>query len=212
MRRVKAYESIESIDEQIGELEDARLQAENPEFRNLLIEYREGILLFSIMEKEVWNRGSEDSVGLRKTYEKNQSKYQAGDRVRARIFSAANKNVLESFRKKVMTGDSIKKTDLKGLKSMQPMRNYEKGDSKVMDKVAWAVGLHDVQMDETYYLVEIHSLIPPGIKSFEEARAQAVADYQETLEKNWLDELKLKYPVKVNNKSRKYIVNELTKK
>ena len=200
------------VEEKIDEEEEARLQAENPEFRNLLIEYKEGILLFTIMEKEVWNRDSGDSVGLKKTYEVNKERYHADERVRARIFSSTDKKFLDEIRRKVTAGDSLGKADLKKFKSVVPVRNFEKGENKAVDLLPWAMGLHDAQVDETYYLVEIQSLIPPGIKSFDEARAQVVTDYQETLEKKWIEELKLKYPVRFNNKGKKFVVSELTKK
>ena len=93
-----------------------------------------------------------------------------------------------------------------------PWRNFERGENKVIDKVSWAIGLHDVQLEETYYLVEIESLIPSGIKSFDEARPQVIADYQSALENKWIEELRLKYPVKFNNKGRKLVVEELARK
>jgi len=49
----------------VGDAEDAKLQATNLDYRNLVREYREGIMFFSIMEKEVWNKGSADTVGQR---------------------------------------------------------------------------------------------------------------------------------------------------
>ena len=66
-------------------------------------------------------------------------------------------------------------------------------------------------MDETHYLVEVENLLPPGIKGFEEARAQVVSDYQDKVEKQWLDQLRIKYPVKINNKGKKFVLTELTK-
>ena len=200
------------VEEKINEAEETKLKAENPDFRNLLTEYNEGILLFTIMEKEVWNKGPGDSVELKRTYEGNKDRYKAGERARARIFSSTNKKFIEDIKKKVADGDSLGVDDLKGLKSIVPWRNLERGENKVIDKVSWAIGLHDVQLEETYYLVEIESLIPSGIKSFDEARPQVIADYQSALENKWIEELRLKYPVKFNNKGRKIVVEELARK
>ncbi len=204
------YESF--VDEKLTEIEDTKLLAENADFRNLLTEYEEGILLFTIMEKEVWNRDANDTVALHNFYRENKEKYKAGDRVHARVFTITDKNFLEEIKTKVNTGDSLKKDDLKKFKSIQPFRNYERGDNKAIDKVSWAIGLQSVEESETYFLIEIDRLVPPGIKSFEETRAQVVSDYQEILEKKWLTELRQKYPVKINNKGKKLVVNELTKK
>ena len=200
------------LEEKLAEVEEAKLLAENPDFGNLLTEYKEGILLFTIMEKEVWNKAPEDTLGLRKFYNENKEKYKAGDRVRAKVLATTNKNFLEEVKKKIAAGDSIKGGDLKKFSSIQPMRNYERGQSKAVDRSPWAIGLHNVDVDETYYLVEIENLVPPGLKSFDEARAQIVSDYQEMLEKKWVAQLKQKYPLKINKKGKKFVLKELTKK
>ena len=200
------------VGEKIDGIGDARLMVENPEYRNLLREYEEGILLFTIMEKEVWTRAPEDTAGLKKFYGENREKYQAGERIRAKIFSATDKKFLDEIEKRVAAGDSLKPEDLKKFKSIRPSRNYQKGDNKAIVKTPWAIGVHRVEVDETYYLVEVENLLPPGIKEFEEARAQIVSDYQDKIEKQWLDQLRIKYPVKINNKGKKFVLTELTKR
>jgi Parvulin-like peptidyl-prolyl isomerase len=200
------------ISEQLGEVEEEKLKRENPDFRNLMNEYREGILLFEIMEKEVWNRASEDTAGQRNYYNQNLARYKAGDRAEARVFATSDKNFLTTIKSKISQGDSIKESELKRFKSVQNFRNYEKGDSKILDRVSWVTGIHEVELDGLYYLVEIRSLVAPGTKTFEDARASVISDYQDHLEKNWVKQLKEKYPVKVNKKTKKLVVEELTRK
>jgi peptidyl-prolyl cis-trans isomerase SurA len=200
------------VDETISTAEEEKLKAEKPEFKNLLTEYREGILFFEIMEKEIWNKASEDTLGQRKYYESHLDKYKAGDRVEARIFSTPDKNIVEEFKKKVASGDTLKEADIKKFKSVQPFRNYEKGESKIIDKASWAAGMHEVELDKNFYLVEVARLVAPGTKSFEEARAGIISDYQSELEKNWLEALRKKYPVEVNKKGKKIVLSELKRK
>jgi peptidyl-prolyl cis-trans isomerase SurA len=200
------------VDEQIDAAEELKLQKENPDFRHLLTEYREGIMLFDIMEKEVWNKASEDTTGQRNFYQQNKIRYQGGDRVEARIFTAPDKSVVDELINKINLGDSIGSSDLKKFRSVQPFRVYEKKDNRIIDKVNWTVGVHEVAMDNLFYLVEVKRLVPPGIKSFDECRAQVISDYQDHLEKTWLEELRKKFPVKVNNKTRKQVIAELTAK
>ncbi|CAN5535379.1 peptidylprolyl isomerase [soil metagenome] len=200
------------LDGKLTDLEDSKLMAGNSDFRNLLTEYKEGILLFTIMEKKIWNSGVDDTVSLRKFYQENAGKYKAGDRVRARLLTTTDRSFLEEIEKKILNHDTLKNEDLKKFKSVQPYRNYEKGENKAVDKVSWTIGLHKTDVDETYFLVEIDNLLPPGIKGFEEARGKVVSDYQDIQEKKWLAELKHKYPVKINNKGKKFVVRELTKK
>ncbi len=190
--------------------EEEKLQREHPEFRNILTEYREGILLFEIMEKEVWNKASEDTTGQRKFYEAHKTNYQAGDRLEARIFTATDKTFIEDVIAKVNHGDSLTNADLKKFKSIQPFRLYERKDSKVIDKISWTAGLQPLDLDGQFYLVEVKRLVSPGVKSFNEARSHVISDYQDYLEKTWLVELRKKFPVKMNNKGKKLVLAELT--
>lgn len=202
----------EWVEEGIEAAEEEKLKQENPDFKNLLTEYREGILLFEIMEKEVWNKASEDSVGQHKFYEANKTRYQAGDRVEARYFATSDKRIIAETLAKVNMGDTLTQADLRKFKSTQNFRLYEKRESKILDQITWVTGLHETSVDGLHYLVEIKRLVPPGVKQFTEARAQVIADYQDELEKQWVANLRQKYPVKINKKSRKFVVTELTKK
>jgi peptidyl-prolyl cis-trans isomerase SurA len=200
---------IESL---LNNAEEEQLIRDKPEFKTMLEEYREGILLFTIMEQEVWNKASNDSLGQRKLYDTNLTKYKAGDRVLARVFTTDNKSVLNEFKTKVANGDTLTATDLRKLKSVSNFRAFEKGESKVVDKISWAIGMHETELDGLFYLVEVSNLIPPGIKSFDDARASVISDYQDKLEKEWVAGLKKKYPVSINSKGKKVVIQELTAK
>ncbi len=200
------------VEETITTAEEGKLKAEKPEFKNLLTEYREGILFFEIMEKEIWNKASEDTVGQRTYYKNHVDKYKAGDRVAARIFTTPDVNLVEEIKKKIADGDTLREADIKRFKSVQPFRNYEKGESKIVDKATWASGLYEVEQDKNYYLVEIAHLVAPGTKSFEEARAPIISDFQNELEKEWLTTIRKKYPVKIDKKGKKFVLSELINK
>ena len=200
------------VEEKLNGAEEKILLAQHPEFRNLLNEYYEGILLFSIMEKEVWDKASEDSIGQHKFYNQNQFKYTAGDRLEARQFSTTDKLFLEEMKLKIAKGDTLTKADAKKFKAAQNSRLFEKGENKIIDKISWSIGIHEAEADGIYYLVEVNRLVPPGTKHFSEARAQVISDYQDYLEKNWMAELKKQYPVKINSKRKKFVLAELKRK
>jgi len=200
------------VEEKLAEIEDRQLQRDNPEYRNLVNEYREGILLFSIMEKEIWNKASEDSLGQRKYFETNAANYTAGVRVEARMFATDNKEFLTSARERIQAGDSLKAEELKKFKAVSNFRAYEKGDHKTIDAISWTIGLHETEANGMYYLVEVSKLVAPGQKKFEEVRANVISDYQDYLEKNWIKELKNKYTVEVNAKGKKKALSALTTK
>jgi len=197
------------ITECMNTIEDQKLMEENEDYRLLLNEYKEGILLFEIMEKEVWNKASEDSIGQHNYYTEHQEKYKAGDRIEARIFSTSDKAFLDEIALKIEKGDTLKIEDLKKFKSIQNRRPFEKGESKIIDKINWVIGVQKTEADGMHYLVEVSRLIPPGAKRFEEARASIISDYQDALEKAWIVQLRQKYPVKINTKGKKLVIAEL---
>lgn len=208
-RLTELYESF--VEEKINQLEDEKIYNENPDYRNLLVEYKEGIILFEIMEKEVWNKASKDSVGQRNFYDLHKEKYKAGDRLEAQVFAALEKKQLDELQRKISAGDTITKSDLKKFKSVMSVKAYEKGESKVIDRISWVTGLQETQIDNVFYLVDVKRLVPPGYKTFEEARASVISEYQDFLEKTWLETLKKKYKVELANKGKKYVIEKLVK-
>ena len=200
------------VERLLNQAEEDKLVHEKPEFKAMLEEYREGILLFTIMEMEIWNKASNDSIGQKRYYEANQTKYKAGDRLKARVFSTDDKKVLEGLKAKIANGDTLKTQDLRKLKSVSNYRAYEKGESKVIDRISWSVGTHETEIEGVFYLIDVSNLLPPGIKTFEEARSSVISDYQDKLEKEWVEQLKKKYPVSINAKGKKAVTKGLTTK
>lgn len=195
----------------LEEIEEDEILRAKPEYRSLVQEYKEGILLFTIMEKEVWNKASEDTTGLRAFYEKNKGKYEAGERLRARVFSTDDSLFLNLIKKKVAGGDSITRQDFKKFKAVQGPRNFAPGESKAVDRVSKAIGVYTTRVEGTFYMVQIDNLVPPGVRTLEEIRSQVISDYQDYLEKKWITGLRTKYPVRINSKGKKFVIRELIK-
>ena len=76
----------------------------------------------------------------------------------------------------------------------------------------WSKGVYSVENNGMYYLAWLKDILPPGSMSFEEARTAIISDYQGNLEKMWLEQLKKKYPVKVNEKGKQYVLQQLQAK
>jgi len=199
------------VEEKINEMEEKKLLSENPDYRMLLNEYREGILLFEIMEKEVWNKASADSIGQRNYYAGHPDRFKAGNRLEARIFTTPDTIFREAIKRKMVAGDTISEADLKKFKSVTHLKKYEAKESQIIDQIHWVPGLQEAEVSHMYYLVEVSRLVPPGSLSFEEARAKVISEYQDSLEKEWLIRLRQKYPVKINKKGKKIVITELKK-
>jgi peptidyl-prolyl cis-trans isomerase SurA len=86
---------------------------------------------------------------------------------------------------------------------------FEKGDNKIIDLTSWQEGLYELNAGNRYYLVEVRKVLPPESKNLEDIKGIVISDYQDYLEKEWIKELKAKYPVIINENERKKIYRKL---
>ncbi len=198
------------VEKSINELLEVQIIKTHPDFEMLLKEYYEGILLFDIMEKEVWKKASEDSLGQRKYFDAHAEKYTADERAKTVIYTSGTTDNILTLKGFIEKSDTINIQKIIQSKSArQEAGVFQKEDRPVLSKIEWMPGLYSVENNRMYYLVQIKEMVPPGPLSFEEARASVISDYQESLEKEWLEQLRKKYPVKLNEKTKKYVVEKL---
>jgi peptidyl-prolyl cis-trans isomerase SurA len=194
------------VDESVIAYEDSQLEKKYPEFANLYREYRDGILLFDLTDQKVWSRAVKDTAGLKEFYEKNKNKYLWDERAEVTTYKCLNEDVAKNVRKMLKAKKSEKEITESLNKSSQlnvSVENvtYLKGEKKELDS-NWKAGvLADNIVDEKekkVNVVVINNILPKTPKTLAEARGNATADYQTYLENEWLDYLKKKYIVKVN--------------
>jgi len=198
--------------------EEHLLDTKYPEFKSLMREYEEGVLLFEVMKMEVWDKASADSVGLEAFYNSNKANYNWEERAVLSQYSLVEKakdriNQIREFAKHNNPDAVLAKynTDQEVILT-RTEKQYEKGRNEVVDKMEWKVGALSVvdisKRDKSYNFFKLESMLPPGQKTLAEARGYVVADYQDFLEKRWLESLRKAYKVKVNEK----VFNNLVKK
>jgi peptidyl-prolyl cis-trans isomerase SurA len=185
--------------------EESMLEEKYPEFKALMREYREGIMLFEITKREVWDKASQDTIGLQRFYDNNKSNYKYGERAKVVIYSVntEDEKALAKFQKLAR-----KKSPEKVLKKMNKVREvvtfetgtYEKGKSQMVDATLWKNGMLGSEWKEgdTRKYVKVNKVMPESIKPLSESRGYVIADYQDFLEKNWIKDLTASYPLKVN--------------
>jgi peptidyl-prolyl cis-trans isomerase SurA len=201
------------VDDKMLAIQEEKILARNPEFGYLLNEYYEGILLFEIMEKEVWNKASEDSVGQYKYYQQNASKYQAGERVKATFYSSNDRKLIDQLKPVVDGGDMKAIQEFVAKNKLKTESGYyKKEDKAILKQIEWAKGTHAAENSGMYYLAWIKEVLPAGQMSFEEARPVLISDYQNFLEEAWVSQLRKKYPVKLNSKGKKLVFQKLLTK
>jgi len=192
-----------------GQLE-AKLIQSNKEFALLQKEYYEGILLFEIMEREVWSKAGEDSAGQYRYFEQHRLKYQAGERARAVLYSSATEENIKELKELLEKGDTTTaESFLQAKRIKREAGVFQKTDKAVLANLPWQPGLYAAQNSGMYYLVRIIEILPAGPASFEEARPDVISDYQNYLEQQWINSLKVKFPVAINEKGKKYMAKKL---
>jgi len=204
------------IRETVIAYEESILSDKYPDFRYIYEEYHDGILLFDIMDQQVWSRAISDSSGLEAYYRANRKQYMWGERTDAYIVSCSegvDVTGVRSAHKKIRKG----KLDQEALNEMYCSNDtvpcirishlvVEKGENELID-ASWGIsGPGPVQTDNgTSSFVIVRSLRSPEPKKLEETRGQVTSDYQEYLESEWLESLRAKYPVSVNEELLKQI-------
>lgn len=279
--------------------EEAHLAEKYEDYRMLLKEYYEGILLFELMDQRVWSKAVKDTVGLTAFFNENADRYIWKERAQALVVDASDKTALneisalkinskfaintislsnnqagedagllkvDSLVNSLMAGageeilvqfapgndegvKSIKEYMIgKGVKndqitlkenSGQDMiiarllssqakelekhynkndalairineETFEKGENEILNKVEWKVGDFPVfEANGRYYWVMIREILPPAPKKIDEIRGVVISDYQNHLEEEWIRELKIKYPVKVNDIAFEKVIEKL---
>jgi peptidyl-prolyl cis-trans isomerase SurA len=196
------------------------LEKENPEYLALLNEYRDGIMLFELMDRNVWSKATKDTLGLQAFYDGHKEKYKwdagfAGGVYRFNTKELADKAVALLNKQGVMSEQRLQ-TELQvdpksGFLSGQEGR-YEWDRFTEVPRAQLVSGKASVPQknaDGSYTVVYVKSDLPAGQqKTLEEARGYAVADYQDSLEKAWNEMLRTKYPVVVNDKVLQSIVQK----
>lgn len=194
------------VEKELMEYEEERLPEKNPEFRYLVQEYRDGILLFTLMEQKVWKKAVEDTLGLQKYYDDHQDEFQSDVMVDVKEFRTSDGQIIEQVQKLLAEGkteaqiDSII-NDESALNLRITSQSYEKGkqdlDDAIFDK---EVGYQSniLQQEDLYRIVIIEKKYPAGIKPFDKAKSECITKYQDYLEQEWLSELSESYPVEID--------------
>jgi peptidyl-prolyl cis-trans isomerase SurA len=197
-----AYEQF--LDQQLNAYYNDNLEKEFPEFSNVVDEYRDGLLLFDLMEKEIWEKSKTDTIGLQKYYEAHKNSYQWKNRVEATVVSSTKMDVIKQAQKYLKDGKTpefIKeKLNTKGvINVMANAGTFEEGNDALPKGTKPVVGISDIIKEGEYYFVtKVTKVMPAGPKTLDEARGKVINDYQQFLEENWVKDLRGEFNVKVN--------------
>ena len=191
-------------DEELNKFYNENLEAEFPEFANVMSEYRDGLLLFDLMEKEIWEKSKTDTIGLQAFYDKNKANYQWNKRYDVLVVSSTKEDFIKKAHKMLKKGKSaseIKETLNTGkeIGVIEKEGLFEEGSTLLPKNISDKKGLTRVTKEGDYYFVSVvKDIIPAGQKTFEECEGKVINDYQQYLEENWVSNLKKEFTIKVD--------------
>jgi peptidyl-prolyl cis-trans isomerase SurA len=188
--------------------ENTILEKKNPEFRYLMNEFHDGILLFGISDMKVWNRVSEDSAGLRNYYEDHKHQFLTNPGITAAVYTLripGGEDQLSDAWKKYSgkkNSDSrlMKKFNRKNDSVLVITREqWLRGDDPLIDSLNWDQESHNLRINGYPAVLKITGRIEPQPVEFNLVQGEMMAGYQEQLDRQWMEQLKQKYPVKIDN-------------
>jgi peptidyl-prolyl cis-trans isomerase SurA len=197
----------EWVDELILSYEESRLEQKYPDFRALMREYEEGILLFEVTKTMVWDKASQDTAGLAAFHAMHREDYlwpERADVIHLTVEGPQAEKVTAKARK-LLAKRSIENVVTKLNKKQQQvsfLRKRYTREEMTKEGLTWEEGwmspvLADAETGNQKFTV-VTTLLPPQPKALDEARGYVIADYQDHLEKEWVESLRQRYPVKVN--------------
>lgn len=209
--KVRANDIIEDklaafAEKELLAYEDSQLENKYDDFRFLMQEYHDGILLFEVSNNEVWEKASKDTAGLAKYFKENKADYKwEKPHYKGRVIYCKDENTLKMAKaivKKSHT-DSIDKYLRTRLNDSIQYVKIEKnlfvqGDNKHVDKLVFK-SKATIEPDKEYPFVFVKGKLLKSIpEDYTDVRGLVTADYQEYLEKEWIAKLRQKYPVEID--------------
>lgn len=198
--------AIQFESDKLIEYEDSKLEEKYPEFKALMKEYRDGILLFDLMDRNVWTKAVKDTAGLRNYYEDTKRKYLNDEKAIVVVYTIkSEKNAASLFKVLNTNFQGVDKTIAKMNKKdtaaviKEEMKLYNKDLVAMYNKVEWKQGVYGTfPKDGKFQIVVVEKINPKEPKPLNEVKGLVTAEYQNYLEEKWVKDLRAKHNWKVN--------------
>ena len=213
------------LEQKILSFEDQNLEAKYNDFRLLINEYHDGILLFELMEQKVWSKAAKDTAGLALFFENNIDKYLYPERILSKHYICNDGDSHAKLVKYIRKGktdeyilNKINKNSVLNLSIQDSVFFFEEGSPLLFKAFYQTRDLSKENLEKMnamyqgdqgwwydhdtwsfgFGIYRIYSLLPPTPKPFKEVKGLVISDYQKVLEDDWLNILKDKYDVVIN--------------
>lgn len=184
------------------------LEETNQEFALTYQEYRDGLLLFELLQKEIWERAEKDTLGLEQFFEQRRDKYVWKKRAAFTIASCTRKEkaeIVRDYMQQDLQVDSIKSLVNEGatIHVLFSKGKLEEGSLKLPAQYQFEQGVSEIFEEEknNFTIIKASEIFEPQQKELMEARGEVMNDYQNYLEERWVENLRNTYKVKLNHKN-----------
>lgn len=180
------------------------LEEYNNDFKYQMQEFKEGNMLFEIMERNVWSKAASDSLGLQKYYNAHKENYKWAASADILLFNCSGSQEAADAAAALRNGKTWKRIAEESEGKLQSdSGRYELSQIQLPTGTIIKEGLISSPLidsgDNTNSFVKFLKIYPVNQqRNFDDARGLVINDYQAFLEEKWVEELKKKYPVKVN--------------
>jgi peptidyl-prolyl cis-trans isomerase SurA len=187
--------------------EESKLEGKYPEFKALMKEYHDGVLLYEIMKDKVWDKAIQDTTGLQEFFKENGANYMWPDRVDADVYVANDQSMAQAAYDLILSNDTLNNKQVADQINKDSQLNIRLESSKYsVEGTAFIngkkleVGANKVfEHDGKFYVVVVKEFLKSQPKTLAEARGAAIQDYQNHLEETWLEELRAKHVITVQS-------------
>ncbi len=201
----------EYVSEKAIDYQQSQLAEKYSDFRNLMREYEEGILLFEITKEEVWDKASNDKEGIESYYEQNKNEYVWNERakvveyaIRSTDMSQVSKILKKAMKNKAeVVATAFNDPDAKLELVMYTDKIVEKDQDEIKEMPWKKGGITAPKINNGLKMTtfkKIERIMPSSPKSLDDARGYVISDYQSYLEKQWISALKKEYKVVLDEK------------
>lgn len=178
----------------------------NSEFKALMTEYEDGLLLFDLMQQEVWQKVKQDTLGYTTYYEEHKEAYFQPEKASILRFEIANKKDLKKVKKLLEQGkgklEVLESFDVKNTQSWKVKEEIVE-TAQLLEEGIKVANKGVYTLKEGFKVIEVKEVFPAGVAPLDTIRGQVISNYQEAYEKEWMEKLRNKAVVKRNEEALK---------
>lgn len=196
------YVFDEFISDKIKTYYNDNLEVEFPEFKSTVQEFKEGLLLFDLMDQEIWKKVKTDTLGYTNYYQSHLNDFTKNESIKGKVYmSGSRENInkaLKLAKKNFGKQVDFLKLDSKMYRIIED--DFEINDSRLPKNYILKQGVSEIfEQDGKFYFVVADEFFPKKTMDLEEAKQSVIYEYQQQYEEQWINDLKNSAKIEIND-------------